>query len=301
MRDRKRKEKSRAQLVSEAIGSVVSNHAAGKDEPPPRDLPSIKTEYQKFVEDTGGQIEIEDFPKIKLEFAAPCHDFPLHRFLPIVTRWQKHKETGIRHWPIMAALASRYQFLHRERIEKQPSSDDISKLLSNIASSAEQLRLSLVTLRMLSSQPSDGSAALAEFHLQLVDQFIAQAAAGIVLEDFHKISKVMAAAQFGRERFVERIICIEVAAKSAKSCLNADLFKRPKRLPENRPLLGLVTCAEIVWKSLTGRDASVHKVHNKGREEPDFVIFVQQLADIAGRPRPSFKQVQTAFRRRPPA
>jgi hypothetical protein len=303
MGDRGKKKKSRAQLVSEANQFVLSEHAAAKHKPQSRELPSIGTEYWKFVEETGGQFKIDGFPKILEEemFLAPCRDFPISRFLPIIAKWQKYQKTGIRHWPIMAVLASRYQFLHRQQIGKQPSSKDISKLLSTIASSAEQLRLSLVTLQTLSSGTSDGSAAWAEFHLKLIDQFIAQAAAGIIEKDFYRVRKVLAAAQFGREQFIESLLRVEVAAKSAKNCLDVELFKRPTKLPENRPLLGLVMCAEIVWKSLTGRNPSVHKVHNEDREEPDFVIFVQELADIAGGPRPTFKQVQTAFRRpRPP-
>jgi hypothetical protein len=125
----------------------------------------------------------------------------------------------------------------------------------------------------------------------------------------------MTAVHLRRDDFVKGIIRVEAAATTARNrCLDESLLKRPKKGPENRALRALVTRAKPIWKSLTGRPPSVNKVHpsenkvhpsenkvhTQDRKEPDFVIFVQLLADIAGGPRPSFKQVQTAFRRRPP-
>jgi len=40
----------------------------------------------------------------------------------------------------------------------------------------------------------------------------------------------------------------------------------------------------------------VNKVAKQGLETPDFVLFVQGLAEIAGGPNPSFKQVAVAFK-----
>ena len=56
--------------------------------------------------------------------------------------------------------------------------------------------------------------------------------------------------------------------------------------------------AKPIWQSLSGRKASVNKV--AGERRCDFVTFVQELAKIAGGPKPTFKQVQNAFQLRTP-
>ena len=265
------------------------------------ELPSSKTEYQRLVEETGGPLEIDGFKNVtQRTYRSCCWEFPLHTFLPMIERWQASKETGRRHWPAMAFITSQYRSLQRELLKngKEPSAKEISELLATIASSAEQLRSSLATLQRLAFQPSDGSAPLARPHLQWIDQWIAQAQAGIVLKDLDTSPQVMTAAHLGRDNFVKGIIRVEAAATSARNrCLDESLLKRPKKGPENRALRALVTRAKPIWKSLTGRPPSVnkvHKAHTREQEEPDFVIFVQGLADLAGGPRPSFKQIQTA-------
>jgi hypothetical protein len=291
-------EKSTAQQVSEVLQSIENE----REEQQPRELPSSKTEYQRFVEETGGPLEIDGFKNVtQSAYRSCCFEFPFRNFLPIIEKWPNTK--GRQLWPAMAHLASQYRWRLQqfEEIGKEPSPKEISELLSTIASAAELLRSSLVTLQKRSFQPSDGSAPLARQHLQWIDQFIAQAASGIVLQDVDQNPTVMAAAHLGRDSFLQNTMCVEAAATTAKSRLNEGLLKRPKRGPDNRALRALVTRAKPVWKSLTGRDPSVNKVHKKDQEEPDFVLFIQELGDIAGGPRPSFKQVQTAFRRaRPP-
>jgi hypothetical protein len=293
--------KTPAQLLREEMENIQNERIAAESEQQPRQPPAIKTEYQKFVKETGGPIEIDGFPKVP-SFRSCCWEFPLRSFLPMIERWQTCEATGRRHWPAMAFVTSGYRFLQREFLKngKEPSAKDISELLSTIAASAKQLRSSLAILQKLALQPSDGSAPLARPQLQWIDQLIAQAEAGMVLQDVDKSPEVMAAVYLQRDDFVERVICVEAAATSARNRLDENLLKRP-RGPENRALRTLVTRAKPIWKSLTGREPSVNKVYTKETEEPDFVRFVQCLADIAGGPRPSFKQVQTAFRpARPP-
>ena len=96
---------------------------------------------------------------------------------------------------------------------------------------------------------------------------------------------------------LSRLVDVEVAAGYAQKRLDPELLRR-SRTSENRALRTLVAMAKPIWQSLTGRKPSVNKVD--GDQPPDFVTFVQELANIAGGPEPTFKQIETAFRTRTP-
>ena len=93
------------------------------------------------------------------------------------------------------------------------------------------------------------------------------------------------------------LVEVEVAAGYAQKHLDPELLRRG-RTSENRALRTLVAMAKPIWQSLTGRKPSVNKV--AGERTSDFVLFTQALAEIAGGPEPTFKQIETAFRMRTP-
>jgi hypothetical protein len=106
----------------------------------------------------------------------------------------------------------------------------------------------------------------------------------------------------GKERFLKRVCEVEAVATEALKRLDPKLLKRPPGSASIPALRALVGMAKPIWTSLTGRKPSVHKVETRGRDSdvPDFVIFVQELAKIAGGPVPSWKQIAVAFKPRPP-
>jgi hypothetical protein len=146
----------------------------------------------------------------------------------------------------------------------------------------------------MSARLSDGTAPLAGPHLSWLDEIIAQAMAGRPAD---VSEKQLASVHFARMDFLGRLVDVEVAARYAQQRLDPELLRR-SRTSENRALRTLVAMAKPIWQSLTGRRASVNKV--AGERTSAFVTFVQELAEIAGGPEPTFKQIQTAFPVRTP-
>jgi hypothetical protein len=168
-------------------------------------------------------------------------------------------------------------------------------LLDEIRKSARRLSKALVAFQGMSARLSDGTAPLAGPHLSWLDESIAQAMAGEPAADVNE--QRSAIVHFGRIDFLRRLTDVEVVAQHAQKHLDPKLLRRA-RASENRALRTLVAMAKPIWLSFTGRKPSVNKVG--GERKSDFVTFVQELANIAGGPEPTFKQVQTAFRMRTP-
>jgi hypothetical protein len=256
--------------------------------PPSRiSLSSVKSEYRKFCDSTGGPIEIDEFAKI--DFQHCCRDFPQVTFTPIIERWQVDKTNGIRHWPAMAFAANDYRFRQQEfaRYGKPPSQSDIRDLLSTVARSASELHTALTKLQGFASQLSDGAVPFAIPHLVWIDQYIAQAAAGVFSQELERDPDAIAEFFCERTKLLERIMGIDAASTMSINRLDTSLLKRPPKTPENRALRRLVLIAKPIWKSLTGRPPSTNKALKNGVDVPDFVRFVQELAQIGGGPTPS--------------
>jgi hypothetical protein len=204
---------------------------------------------------------------------------------------------GIRHWPVMAFAASQYKFLQQEFNEygAETSPAQVRELLDEIWKSAQRLSGALVQFQEMSARLSDGTAPLAGPHLSWLDEIIAQGMAGQRAADVNEEN--LAIVHLARIDFLRRLADVEVAAQHAQKHLDPKLLRRA-RTSENRALRTLVAMAKPIWRSLTGRKPSVNKV--AGERKSDFVTFVQELAEIAGGPEPTFKQVQTAFRVRTP-
>jgi hypothetical protein len=148
---------------------------------------------------------------------------------------------------------------------------------------------------------NDGAVPLAIPHLVWMDQYIAQAAAGVVSTELVKDPTAIRDFFCERTKLLERVMCVAVASTVSIDRLDASLLKRPTNVPKNRALRRLVSMAKPIWKSLTGRPPSTNKSLKDGEDTPDFVRFVQGIAEIGGGPIPSFKQVATASKRhRPP-
>ena len=60
----------------------------------------------------------------------------------------------------------------------------------------------------------------------------------------------------------------------------------------------MVFFASLIWRSLTGRRASINKVTRAGshNDRPDFAIFVGNIATFVCNHEPTLDEIQTAFR-----
>jgi hypothetical protein len=278
-----------------AVFREVSAMDGNKHRLPPS-LNAVKSEYRIFCDRYGGPITCDDrFAGI--EFEHCCREFPRKKFEQTINRWMTDPVHGIRHWPVMAYAASQYAFRQREfrNYGAEASPVQVRELLDEIRKSARRLSSALVQLQEMSARLSDGTAPLARPHLSWLDEFIAQAMAGEIAADVNE--ERLAIVQFARTDFLRRLVDVEVAARDVRERLNPKLLRRA-RTSENRALRTLVAMAKPIWQSLTGRKPSVNKV--AGKRKSDFVTFVQSLANVAGGPEPTFKQVQTAFSVRTP-
>jgi hypothetical protein len=262
----------------------------------PPSLNAVRSEYKKFCEQQGGPIICDDsFAEINFEHC--CREFPRQKFQPTIDRWATDRLHGIRHWPVMAFAASQYAFRQREfsKCGAEASPAQVRELLDEIGKSSRRLCGALVQLQELSARLSDGTAPLAGPHLSWLDEIMAQGIAGRPLAEVNE--EQLASVHLARMDFLGRLVEVEVAARYAQERLDPELLRR-SRTSENRALRTLVAMAKPIWQSLNGRKPSVNKV--AGERTSDFVTFVQELANIAGGPEPTFKQIQTAFRTRTP-
>jgi hypothetical protein len=262
----------------------------------PPSLNAVKSEYRRFCEQHGGPIICDD-SFAKIDFEQSCREFPRRRFKPIIDRCVTDPVHGVRHWPVMAFAASQYAFRQREfrKYGAEASPAQVAELLDEIGKSSRRLSGALVQLQEMSARLSDGTAPLAGPHLSWLDEIIAQAMAGRRAADVSE--EQLASVHFGRLDFLGLLGDVEAAARYAQQRLDPELLRRG-RTSENRALRTLVAMAKPIWQSLTGRKPSVNKV--AGERTSDFVTFVQELAEIAGGPAPTFKQIETAFRVRTP-
>jgi hypothetical protein len=262
----------------------------------PPSLNAVKSEYKKFCEQHGGPIICDDsFAEINFEHC--CREFPRRRIEPTIDRWVTDRLHGIRHWPVMAFAASQYAFRQREfsKYGAEASPAQVGELLDEIGKSSRRLCRALVQFQEMSARLSDGTAPLAGPHLSWLDEIIAQGIAARMAADVNE--EQLASVHLARMDFLGRLVDVEVAARYARERLDPELLRR-SRTSENRALRTLVAMAKPIWQSLTGRKPSVNKV--AGERTSDFVTFVQELANIAGGPEPTFKQIETAFRTRTP-
>jgi hypothetical protein len=104
-----------------------------------------------------------------------------------------------------------------------------------------------------------------------------------------------------KQAFVERLAMVEGAANFAGKRLDRTLLDR-ERDQSNPALRNFIFRCSQIWTSLTSRRPSANKVHRRdGSEDPDFVLFLQGLARVAGAPEPTRYQVTTCLRNLTPA
>jgi hypothetical protein len=253
-------------------------------DPAPRLPPSIRTEYDRLCEDLGAPADIGvEIEAANVGLAIYCNEYPSSRVLPVLLPYQPDISLARKHWPWAAYAMSRYIFEIEERKQytDEPTSKEVAELLSKIEKSARDLSSGLCQLQTLSNRLQDPAAPLRRAHLSWLDAYVSQAASGDISPTVSEEGLTLLTIDSGKKDFLKRLAQVQAAANHAKIRMDAEMLTR-ERGQSNPALTNFVFLCGKIWKSLTGRKPSANKVHRRaGAEDPDFVLFIQQLAKIA--------------------
>lgn len=267
----------------------------------PPSLNAVRSEFQILCDAHGGPVPLiaaADPNGLQNALEHACSEFFFAKSWDAYRDWEPDKVRAMQHWPWVAFAASQYRFERneKEKYKEEPRPKEVEKLVGSIATNAKALCQNLIRLQDLSFRLGDTEAPYRRPHLAWMHEFLSQN----LLQARSQIDdnpEVMVAAHFAALDFYQRLARIEVAANAANERILPDLLRRP-RPQGDRGLGHLVSRASLIWRSLTGREASVNKVARSGSHDddrPDFVIFVSNIARLAFKREPTFSQIATAF------
>jgi len=266
---------------------------------------SLRTDLDRVYLELGGPAPLRGRVD-RNTFARCCNEFAWGKVEPTLRRFQKDRNIAKRHWPWVAFSLSQYRFEQKERQQNGVRLDpkEVISLLNDIRRSAKELVSGLVRFQTYSQALGDPTAPFEKPHLRYLDQLISQAAAGEVAAEVNKDPKYMLWVFSEKMLLLKRLVGIQaVAGEAATRLADRDLLKR-KKGQADPALYNLVWRGAEIWSSLTGRVPNANRVHRRDSgEEPDFVLFIQDLVRLAGGERPSRKVVEISLgnRRTPDA
>jgi hypothetical protein len=250
----------------------------------PRLPPRIRTEYDRLCEDLGGPADIGvEIGAANVGLAIYCNEYPSNRVLPVLLQFQTDISLAQKHWPWVAYAMSRYVFEIEERKQytDEPTLKEVTELLSKIKKSARDLSSGLCQLQALSNRLQDPAAPLRRAHLSWLDAYVSQAASGDISPTVSEDGLTLLTVDSGKMDFLKRLAEVQAAANHTKTRADTKMLTR-ERGQLNPALTNFVFLCGKIWKSLTDRKPSANKVHPRaGVKDPDFVLFMQQLAKIA--------------------
>jgi hypothetical protein len=261
--------------------------------------PRMPSDLDRLYDDGGGPAPITS--KINRgSFERCCQEFPWSAIAPVLTKYQRDAALAWRYWPWAAFAISQFRFEQREAASHldQPTPKEVLELLGEIRDSAKQLLDGLARLESLSTQVVEPANRWRAAHLEHLDQFISQAAAGLIDREVVQDGKQELRVHYGKRALQRTLVDIEVAAREAMNRADKTLLSRKVGTPQTPGLHNLVFCASEIWTRMTGRAASANKVHSRGGQEPKFVQFVQDLVGIAGGLKPSRRKVEITLANR---
>ena len=270
----------------------------------PLSLSSISSDFKKLCDEAGGPADI-GVSINKKYMEGCCRDYRSSLLLPILLRFQKDETKARRHWPWAAYAISNYVFEKSERAKytDEPRPEEIVELLGQIRQAARDLSSGLSQLQTISYRLPDPGAPHRRAHLAWLDEFVSQVLAGRPSNDVNEDTNQLLVNHFKKLELIGQLSDIEVAAKAAESRVDKSLLDR-ERTQSDPALPNFVFRCGGIWKSLTGRRPSAEKIHPKleqnGSTDPDFVIFIQELAKSGGLALPSRHQVFTSLRKTHP-
>ena len=270
--------------------------ALGRPFPP--SLARVGSDYKKLCDELGGPADIGvTVDPQYMELC--CQEHPADSLLPILLRFQKNEAVARRHWPWAAFAISQYAFERSERAEytDEPKPEEILEILKQIIQSARDLGSGLSRLQALSVRLTDPAAPLRRAHLAWLNALISAAIAGRISNDVNEDDGQELVDDSKKMRLLRQLADVEVAANVAREHVDKSLLNR-ERSQSDPALPNFIFRCGGIWNSLTGRKPSAAKVHRKIQpSEPDFLIFVQELAKSAGFDPPSRDQVATSLRK----
>jgi hypothetical protein len=274
------------------INDRKSKGSRGKNSKP---LRPIKSEYDELCDELGGPADIGAAMGYQGDVHLPMYssEYPARRIVPVFLRFEPNKPLARRHWPWAAFAISQYVY-EREarRYTDEPSPKELEDLLSQIAQSARRLSSGLLQLEALSNRLNDPTAPLRRAHIGWLDAFISQAAAG-----FHSNKVDESAALLvhsAKMAFIKRLANVEAKTREVGKRLNKKLLERERGQVDPALFYFVFRCG-VIWKNITERKVTANKVSREKGVEPDFVIFVQELAKIGRVPAPTRRQVEMSL------
>jgi hypothetical protein len=263
-------------------------------------FPTLKNDYDRLCDELGGPADIGfSIPHPKVTLAGYCREHPCVRVLPVLTRFQPDKSRARKHWPWVAFAIAQYAFEQKERksYTDEPTPKELRELLTQFVQSAQKLRSAFFDLDVLSNRLDDRNAPLRRGHIRWLDLFVSQAAAGFLSEDVNESGEHLLMVDAEKRVFIKRLGDIEAAAKAAKSRFDPKLVER-ERGQSIPGLPNFVRLAGAIWLGLTGRKPSANKVTKRSidNSDPDFVVFIQELAKLVEADHPTIDQVAFAMR-----
>jgi hypothetical protein len=141
---------------------------------------------------------------------------------------------------------------------------------------------------------ADPSARLRRAHIAWFDELFARAAAGRADSAEADDDSQIVVNHFAKRAFLLLLVDLERSAIAAVKNLDPSLLTR-KRGQNNPALDHFVWLTARIWHSLTGRPASAQRLNSKDREDPDFVLFVSDLAKLGQAPSPSRREIETSL------
>jgi hypothetical protein len=259
---------------------------------------AVKSNYDKLRE-LGGPADL-GLPDLKRDLSMYCDKYPLNRVGPVLARFQKDDTAVKRHWPWAACAISLFAS-ERQRwteYDAEPSPKDVVGIMYDIKRGAQQLRLGLCRLHNISHRLRDPTAPSRRGHLSWLDAFISQAAADRTSKEVDDSGDALLSAYEAKYALIKQVVEIEAAAQVAANRVDKKLLHRERGQSESA-LPNFVFRSGVVWRSLTGRQPSANKIthhHGHGPKDPDFVLFVQELAKLGKIPPPSRAQVHASLK-----
>jgi hypothetical protein len=249
-------------------------------------FPSLKTEYDHLCEDLGGPADL-GHSGLDDDLQRACGVYPLRLILPVLIEFKPGNVDARRHWPWAALALALFVSAQKEHTKyaDEPTPKDLEALLLEIAESARALNSQLNQLQNLSERDKDPTAPYRRAHLTWLDMFISQGVAEAPSNGVTEDPLLLLAARLD---FAKKLAMIEATAKKASKRVDRSLLNRERG--QGIPGLSnfVFRCGEI-WENLTGRKPSANKVSRiEGPEDPDFVVFVRNLA-MVGPKKPSLK------------
>jgi hypothetical protein len=255
---------------------------------------SVKSEYQRLCDELGGRVEGLAPNVSPSTFERCCSQYGSERILPVLLQFIEDRESARRHWPYAAVAINQYVFEIDERntyTDDEPTPGNIQKLLLQIARSAKDLNTGLCRLQTLAERLKDPTAPDRRGHLGWLDAFTSQAAAGVLSNEVNESPEYRLLVDQGKLAFLKRLAEVEGTARRAIDRTDKTLLER-ERGQSNPALLNFVRRCGSIWTSLTDKNPTGEKLSRTvGSEDPQFVLFMQGLARVAGAREPTRNEV----------